>query len=160
MIQDVYEPLSRYRDEFKAGFAWRTEEKFEELTRASGIDVESNRRLVAEIKELETHSKEARGRRSLFGCLFVLLVTGAVVAFIAAYNEVGNPTLLVALGIIGIIASLFLLSPWQLYPSFDEEQHHQSADEVSLLKVPLPWAQLGNHLHHHQRYLCNLWIVS
>ena len=112
MIQDVYEPLSRYRDEFKAGFAWRTEEKFEELSRASGIDVEANRRLVEEIRVLVDRSEEARGKRSFFGCLFVLLVAGSVVAFIAAYNnEVGNPIVLVALGIIGIIASLFLLSP-------------------------------------------------
>ena len=112
MIQDVYEPLSRYRDEFKAEFAWRTEEKFQELTRASGIDVEANRRLIEEIRVLVDHSEEARGKRSFFGCLFVLLIAGSVVAFIAAYNnEVGNPIVLVALGIIGIIASLFLLSP-------------------------------------------------
>ncbi len=111
MIQDVYEPLSRYRDEFRSEFAWRAEEKFEELTRASGIDVEANRRLIEEIRMLVDHAEEARGKRSFFGCLFVLLVAGAVVAFIAAYNEMGNPAVLVPLGIIGIIASLFLLSP-------------------------------------------------
>ncbi|MBO6004788.1 MAG: hypothetical protein J6Q00_04355, partial [Verrucomicrobia bacterium] len=111
MIQDVYEPLSRYRDEFRSEFAWRAEEKFEELTRASGIDVEANRRLIEEIRMLVDHAEEARGKRSFFGCLFVLLVAGAVVAFIAAYNEMGNPAVLVPLGIIGIIASLFLISP-------------------------------------------------
>ena len=111
MIQDVYEPLSRYRDEFRSEFAWRTEKKFEELTHASGIDIEANRRLIEEIRVLVDHSEEARGKRSFFGCSFVLLIAGAVVAFIAAYNEMGNPAVLVALGIIGIIASLFLLSP-------------------------------------------------
>ena len=138
MIQDVYEPLSRYRDEFKAGFAWRTEEKFEELTRASGIDVEANRRLVEEIRVLVDRSEEARGKRSFFGCLFVLLMAGSVVAFIAAYNnEVGNPIVLVALGIIGIIASLFLLSPHK-----KASQLYKELKKTVKAKKDVAWKQM------------------
>ena len=50
MIEDVYEPLARYRDEFREKFATLAREKFDELTDRSGIDVAANRTLVAEIK--------------------------------------------------------------------------------------------------------------
>ena len=53
MIEDVYEPLARYRDEFRKQFATLAREKFKELTERSGVDVKANRALVAEIKKLQ-----------------------------------------------------------------------------------------------------------
>ena len=48
MIEDVYEPLARYRDEFREKFATLAREKFKELTDRSGVDVRANRALVAD----------------------------------------------------------------------------------------------------------------
>ena len=53
MIDDVYEPLARYRDEFRKKFATLTREKFNELTKRSGVDVRANRALVVQIKKLQ-----------------------------------------------------------------------------------------------------------
>ena len=63
MIEDVYEPLARYRDEFRQKFATLTREKFKELTARSGIDVRANRALVAEIKRLQKQADSAATRR-------------------------------------------------------------------------------------------------
>ena len=40
MIEDIYEPLSRYRDEFREKFSRLTAEKFEELTSPSNFEEE------------------------------------------------------------------------------------------------------------------------
>ena len=49
MIEDVYEPLDRYKYEFESKFVELAESKFDELVRESGVDVEKNRKAVAEI---------------------------------------------------------------------------------------------------------------
>lgn len=113
MIQDVYEPLSRYRDEFEQKFFRLAAEKFEELSQASGVDIEANRRLVAEIKELESQAEESINRRTNLGCFFVLLMSAGIVAFIADYSRMGDTAWLIPLGCVCIMASLFLLAPLQ-----------------------------------------------
>ena len=60
MLKDVYEPLSRYRDEFRARFAELTRARFAELTKASGIDVAANRRQAALVRRLESGLDSAR----------------------------------------------------------------------------------------------------
>ena len=69
MIEDVYEPLARYRDEFQQKFATLTREKFKELTNRSGIDVGANRALVAEIKSLQLKADSAGTKKKCYGCL-------------------------------------------------------------------------------------------
>lgn len=82
MIEDVYEPLARYRDEFREKFAQLTREKFADLVAASGIDVEANRRQCREIAGLETKLSGAKTRRTIFG---VLMVLGYVAAAIGGW---------------------------------------------------------------------------
>ena len=58
MIEDVYEPLARYRDEFREKFATLARAAFKDLTTRSGVDVRANRALVAQIKRLrEAYAK-------------------------------------------------------------------------------------------------------
>ena len=80
MIEDVYEPLAKYRDEFKDAFSRLTAEKFAELTERSGVDVEANRRLVAEIAALAASAASQRVRRALIGWTIALAFVGAIVA--------------------------------------------------------------------------------
>ena len=84
MIEDVYEPLAKYRDEFKEKFARLTREKFKTLTKTSGINVSANRRLAAEIKSLETEAESQRAKKTCFGCLMALGFVGMVAAVIGA----------------------------------------------------------------------------
>ena len=62
MIEDVYEPLARYRDEFRQKFATLAREKFNELAQKSNVDVRANRALVGEIKALQAEADSASSR--------------------------------------------------------------------------------------------------
>ena len=88
MSEDVYEPLSRYRDEFREKFSRLTREKFAELTERSGVDVAANRRQVALIKRLEARLSRARFKRTVFCILMILGFAGAIVAgFLATRSD-------------------------------------------------------------------------
>ena len=78
MLKDVYEPLSRYRDEFRTRFAELTRARFAELTKASGIDVAANRRQAALVRRLESGLDSARGTRRLYVFLLVLVLIAAL----------------------------------------------------------------------------------
>ena len=72
MIEDVYEPLARYRDEFRARFHDLAVTKFKELTKASGIDFNGNRKLVAVVRREEYEASTARGRKNALLALSIL----------------------------------------------------------------------------------------
>ena len=83
MIQDVYEPLARYRDEFHGTFSRLAREKFKDLLTRSGVDVKTNRKTVAVVKKLESEVASASSKKSCIGCLvwFFFLVAGGSVFF-------------------------------------------------------------------------------
>lgn len=85
MIQDVYEPLARYRDEFRAKFAKLAADKFRELVEKSGVDAHANIALVTEIRRLEKSAEGAKSRMSLWMTLIVLAAAAIVGGLIAAY---------------------------------------------------------------------------
>ena len=80
MIEDVYEPLARYRDEFRDKFAKLTREKFRTLTELSGIDVAACRDLARAIRALSAKADKMRLRAAGFGCLTALGVLAVVAA--------------------------------------------------------------------------------
>ena len=113
MIEDVYEPLAKYRDEFKEKFSRLTREKFKALSEASKVDVSANRKLVAEIKGLESEAEKQRGKKSCYGCLATLGFVGGVVGIIGAFvvhesdpNSVGYWVLG---GVAGIVLGIIML---------------------------------------------------
>ena len=83
MIEDVYEPLARYRDEFREKFATLAREKFKELADRSGVDVGANRALVAEIRKLRRKADSASVKKTCYG---LLMAAG----FIGAAYDAGN----------------------------------------------------------------------
>ena len=108
MIEDVYEPLARYRDEFRTKFATLTREKFKELTERSGVDVRANRALVAEINKLQREADSASAKKTCYGCLMAVGFVGAVAALIGAIASNGPNKQTQGLCILGIIAGLVL----------------------------------------------------
>ena len=84
MIEDVYEPLVRYRDEFRQKFASLAREKFNELARKSNVDVRANRALVGEIMGLQAEADSASAKKTCFGWLMALGFIGAVAALVGA----------------------------------------------------------------------------
>ena len=88
MIEDVYEPLARYRDEFREKFSRLTQAKFKELTERSGIGVEANRRQVGIVRGFEAELSSARDKRTLYGVLMSFgYVACVVLLFLVANGE-------------------------------------------------------------------------
>ena len=83
MIDDIHEPVDRYRTEFRDAHARHTSEYFEALVRKSGVDEAANAKTVAELRVIEqqmagvsssmTWWKVLRGAVILAGlaCLFM-----------------------------------------------------------------------------------------
>jgi len=92
LIEDVYEPLARYRDEFCQKFATLVREKFKELTSKAGVDVEANRALVKVIKALQAKADSADFKATCFGWLIALSIVGALVALgVAVFTNDYDP---------------------------------------------------------------------
>lgn len=122
MVEDVYEPLARYRDDFKAKFAALTRAKFKELTVASGIDVAANRRLVAKIHSLERQADSASGKKALLGWCMALSFIAALICLGVFCARDGDPNRLYWL--IGVFAGgvlgLLLIFPFRKVSSLLE----------------------------------------
>ena len=108
MIEDVYEPLVRYRDEFRQKFATRAREKFKELTQKSKVDVRANRVLVNEIKSLQAAADSAGTRKKGYGCLMALGFVGAVVALLGIGTTDDCEQETQSLCCLGVVAGILL----------------------------------------------------
>ena len=89
MIEDVYEPLERYKYEFEQKFAELAEQKFEQLTKRSAIDVDGNRRIASQVKKLKARFAKASRNRSVKLALACILAVCAVLSLvlIAVYKD-------------------------------------------------------------------------
>ena len=116
MTEDVYEPLSRYRDEFRPKFEELTRRKFEELTEKSGIDVGANRSLAGKIKGLQAKADSESGKKTCFGCLMAAGFTAAAAALVwifASNDPDGRHAGLCAAGIaIGLATGFATIPPY------------------------------------------------
>lgn len=108
MIADVYEPLARYRDEFRRTFAMLARAKFRELTQRSGVDTRANRALVAQIRRLQGEAGSASTKKTCYGCLMAVGFVGAAAALIGAVATNGTDSETQGLCILGIVAGLVL----------------------------------------------------
>ena len=85
MIQDVYEPLEKYQNEFREAFARNASLEFERLVRASGVDAaanaETNRQLRNRHEELES-SRSSRSNWRLLGGLTWLMILAGIAAVV------------------------------------------------------------------------------
>ena len=128
MIEDVYEPLARYRDEFRARFHDLAVTKFKELTKASGIDFNGNRKLVAVVRREEYEASTARGRKNALLALSILGFAAALGAL--AWGWLGPRAHLpgcVAAGLAGLLAGILPLGPRRRAAQRQEELEASAA---------------------------------
>lgn len=112
MIEDVYEPLGRYRDEFRSKFHDLAVERFKELTAASGIDFNANRRLVARVRREEYEASSARTRGNALLALAILGFAAALGALAWGwFGPPGHRVWCVAAGLAGLVAGILPLGP-------------------------------------------------
>ncbi|MBE6393579.1 MAG: hypothetical protein E7044_05935 [Lentisphaerae bacterium] len=148
MIEDIYEPLSRYRDEFREKFSRLTAEKFEELKQTSGVDVDANIKLVAEIRKLEALKSKIEQHHMLWGILCFLLIAlgiaGLVILCIVIFAESHSfsKEWIIASGVAVAVCPLLFFC-WS-YPAFKAagEKIEALAREIEE-KIRLAWEQMA-----------------
>ena len=87
MIEDIYEPLREYRDEFRERFSRLVSETFENLTKRSGIDAEANARQVARLRSLTAAIGRARSVLRMKECLIALAWLGVGAGMFFAWRS-------------------------------------------------------------------------
>ena len=141
MIEDVYEPLAKYRDEFKTRFARLVREKFKALTKASQVDVSANRRLVAEIQKLEKAIQSQRFKKLLLGCLMAVSFGAGIVALIGAIlaSDAGadNVGAWIFATVVGFAVGVLLIAPFR-----NVSQRLKELEAELEAKMQEAWAQM------------------
>lgn len=83
-MASINEPLSYYQDKLRDEHANRVSSFFEELVATSGVDAESNRQTIQDLRTLEAQRMRNKGAKKWWIALRVLLWSVAVIATIAA----------------------------------------------------------------------------
>ncbi len=147
MVEDVYEPLARYRDEFRDKFAKLAADKFRELVEKSGVDPRANIALVDEIERLKRSDAGAQSRMSLWMTLIVLAsiaVLGGLTAAYAIYNGYfvcGGPGVAIAVAVAagaGILLFFAFLPKWR-----KARDEHKDFERRIAVKTGEAWRQMA-----------------
>lgn len=142
MIADIYEPIARYRDEFREKFATLAREKFKELTTRSGVDVKANRALVTEIKRLQEEADSASTKKTCYGCLMAVGFVGAVAAIVGVTVINATDSQSQRWCIFGIVAGLVLAIA--MIPLFKAASELLASLEMRITaKKGIAWKQMA-----------------
>ena len=108
MTDGVYDPLARYRDEFRERFASLAREKFKALAERSGVDAAENRALAGKIRILEKRAASASGWKTFAGCVIAIGFAGAAAAaaFAARTADPQSRNLCIAVAAAGAAAGI------------------------------------------------------
>lgn len=87
IIEDVYEPLALFRDEFREKFHENAQKFFADLTEKSGIDTEANAATVQKIHAIEQNLEAAKSRRTRWGVGIGLAIAAAILLIVLASNQ-------------------------------------------------------------------------
>ena len=93
-MTEILHPIQQYNSEFKEKHRQLTEEYFEKLLEASGVDEQENAHLMSErsktLKKLEAADNKVQKRKSLRGWLVFIIVALFLAAIIAAVVFANN----------------------------------------------------------------------
>lgn len=78
MVEDIYEPLVRYRDEFKEKFARIAVETFDWMTDVSAVDIQANRKTVSEIDRKTAKKNSLEAWRTFYTFIAVCAWIGGI----------------------------------------------------------------------------------
>lgn len=102
MIEDIYEPRTRYRDELEENFAQLTEEEFDRLLKKSGVNEAENHATVTQIEKKTKEKNRLDLKRNFWlVCIIIMIVLPIVGIFMLILDlKAGNG--LTKQGFIGI----------------------------------------------------------
>lgn len=143
MTEDILNPVDQF-PEFREKFHEVAEKTFEDLTKASGIDVEANRALCREIQDLKSNNQKTSSTLSWWTVLCVLMwiVTAAsVIVCVAVGFQDGwlVPTVSIVVG----VAMLVLLF-WKIHPIIKKYKAlKKSQEDLIKAKEQESWDQMA-----------------
>ncbi len=106
---DIYEPLVQYKKNFKASFESEAKLAFEELVKKSGVDIEANRALIAELKITEKNLKSQTRKRRWWSIVIFLSIVAALAPLGYGIYAVVK-SLSVGMIVLSALAFIFFLS--------------------------------------------------
>lgn len=143
MIEDIYNPVERFRTEFRNRFNDVANETFDNLLKLSGVDVSANREIVDKINASEQVVAELRDGISLlrFGQFILwLLVLACIFAAIHYYNEdnlhIAVTFALTAIFFLYVIFSTLGKRAWQVIEKLNKEK------ELKKENKSIAWKQM------------------
>ena len=106
-MEDIYEPLERYRSEFRDKFSLITAKRFQELLKLSRVDEAANQRLVNQIDRLNSKLRKMSTKQSLWMFVNIVFIVGAVVGIVMLFKGCNEHSGLSQDGLIGIAVAVF-----------------------------------------------------
>ena len=149
----LLEPLDGYNKVYKDAHLKYTEEKFEELTKKGKVDVEANRKTVAEYKkkleELKKVQSTISKNKALRTFLIVLCVVLGIVALVLLVSAIGESLALwagivVAVVAVALIVLFIILIVKKINPKIKKNEEIKRALQAEADKLlNLAWMQMA-----------------
>ena len=134
MIDDVLSPLEQF-PVYKEKFREIAEKTFEELTSASGIDLEANRELCRNIQDIKSDNKKTASTLKWWTVLCVFMWIVAVVCVIICISKgFAEGWIIPTLCIVGAVAMLVLLF-WKIHPIIKKYKAIKKDQEIQIKKM-------------------------
>ena len=134
MIEDILTPVEQF-PAYKEKFREVAEKTFEELTSASGIDIEANRELCQNIQDVKLNNKKTTSTLKWWTVLCVFMWIVAVVCVIICISKgFAEGWLIPTLCIVVAVAMLVLLF-WKIHPIIKKYKAIKKDQETQIKKM-------------------------
>ncbi len=131
MIEDVLSPLEQF-PAYKEKFREVAEKTFEELTTASGVDPEANRKLCRDIQDLKSSNEKTSNTLTWWTVLCVFMwIIAVVCTVICIVDGFQNGWLIPTLCIAGGVSILVLLF-WKIHPIIKKYKTLKNEQETQI----------------------------
>lgn len=143
-MEDIYEPMNRYRDEFRDRFARETELMFQKLLAKSKVDEGTNQILIDNIERLSSEVGSLRKKSTLWLILIIFLVILIVGGVILTVVDISNRTfgILGGIGITAVILSGVSLFMWVVPAYRKVTSHIRNLDTEIQETINEAWVQM------------------
>lgn len=131
MIEDILSPLEQF-PAYKEKFREIAEKTFEELTTASGVDPEANRKLCIEIQDLKSSNEKTSKTLTWWTVLCVIMwIVAVICAIICISDGFQSGWLTPTLCIVGCVSMLVLLF-WKIHPIIKKYKTLKNEQETQI----------------------------
>ena len=119
LVEEIFEPMIRYKNEYREKFEQLVADEFEKLLKKSGVKPSENIALVKQIEQQEKHKKKERLKRNIWLIGLITTVVLAIIGIIMLIDNLNSEDELTETGIVGIvIAAVSIALLFGIVPMF------------------------------------------